>query len=265
MEITESEILNAVIVDDSTESAQYLNTIIKQYQPQIKIEKTFKNPVTASKYLVSNPPDVVFLDINMPKVSGMEMAQIIQEQTDTTIVFVTGFREYAFDALQLQIFHYLLKPYTPLDVEKVVQNIITEKRSFKPLEEAMREKVIINKNDKMYFLEANEILCLTAEGSYTNIYTMNGQTIQSSKLLKFYKTEFEDLGYFLEVNRSILINCNHKMEIEKHKNHGNLVLSNGVKIMFRTPTIQHLSRLLSKLTVRGVTPLTKFYTDNNSM
>jgi len=104
--------MNCIIVDDEFPARKELSYFITNFS-SIKITEEFDDCIEALEYVKEHKPDIIFLDINMPKLDGIQLAKIINNLTPKpTVVFVTAYREYAADAFEIEAFDYILKPYS---------------------------------------------------------------------------------------------------------------------------------------------------------
>lgn len=102
--------MRAIIVDDELPSRQELEYFIKTFS-NIKIMNQFDDGVSVLKYVQNNPIDVIFLDINMPNLDGMNLAKILHEiNPDIKVIFITAYKEYALDALKYMLLTIWLSP-----------------------------------------------------------------------------------------------------------------------------------------------------------
>ena len=99
--------LLALIVDDEPAAREILRTHLQRI-PEVEIQGEFKNAIDALSFLKNNPADIVFLDINMPEVTGLSFAKLVQKELQ--VIFTTAHREYAVEGFELQAVDYLLKP-----------------------------------------------------------------------------------------------------------------------------------------------------------
>ncbi|MDF2613926.1 MAG: response regulator [Clostridia bacterium] len=113
--------MRTVLVDDEKAPLNYLHGLCKQI-PEIEVVETFMNPQFALEYLCKHPVDLVFLDVEMPQISGIDIAKEIQSRgIKTAVVFVTGYEQYALDAFRLDAVSYILKPSEISEVIKAMQ------------------------------------------------------------------------------------------------------------------------------------------------
>lgn len=119
--------INTVLVDDERPALRGLELLLKNY-PEISISGMYTNPLIAIIEIGRLKPQVVFLDINMPQLRGIDAAsRILEASPDTDIVFVTAFDQYAVEAFELYALDYILKPITPERLKKTVERVLQKK------------------------------------------------------------------------------------------------------------------------------------------
>jgi len=129
--------LSAVIVDDEIPVLNLLKMFL-QKTGQVNVLETFTDPFEALDNIFNIKPDVVFLDIEMPEMNGLELANCLMEQDDELmVVFVTGYNQYAFEAFQVNALDYLLKPVNPGIIQKCISRLVKLKG---PSDEKKEEK-----------------------------------------------------------------------------------------------------------------------------
>lgn len=132
--------IKAILVDDERLSLEELEFLLKKHQ-EISVVGTFLNPVVALQHIRQLKPQVVFLDINMPQLGGIDAAlKIVEENPDTDIVFVTGFDKYAIKAFEIQVLDYILKPINPNRLKKTIERVV-KKRMIMPKNEDKKLKI----------------------------------------------------------------------------------------------------------------------------
>lgn len=117
-----SEEMTVVIVDDEMASIRNLSNDLRAY-PDIRILETATSVEKARKIVVRQQPDLLFLDVEMPKMSGLDLWQDIRRDVhaDMRVVFYTAYDQYVLDALRASAFDYLLKPYLPEELDAVIE------------------------------------------------------------------------------------------------------------------------------------------------
>ncbi|MCQ2084823.1 MAG: response regulator [archaeon] len=115
--------MKILAVDDEKDALEVLMTAIRANQPEADIQG-FNSPTEALEYATNNPPDIAFLDVRMPGITGLELAKKLKAiNVKVNIVFSTGFSEFASDAFSIHASGYLMKPISPRDVKKELDNL----------------------------------------------------------------------------------------------------------------------------------------------
>ncbi len=133
---------NVVIVEDEKPILDLMKYVIG-HNPHYTILGAFSNPLEALDCFPELGPDVVFLDVEMPKMNGLELAQRMNEMSDhTQIIFTTAYKNYALEAFNVQAFDYILKPVTKMAIERVTERLMKQQRLVTSLEQRVRQASI---------------------------------------------------------------------------------------------------------------------------
>ncbi len=232
------EQLKAIVVDDELSSLQNLQQKLTEFCPDIKILATAQKPEDAIVLIKQHKPDVIFLDIEMPRMNGFRMLDEM-DTIDFDIIFTTAYNHYAVEAIRISAFDYLTKPIAISDLQHAVERLakhrqLHTKDKLGVLKNSLNssksqdEKIAIATGEGMEFITINTILHIESSSNYSKIYLQNGKSMVVTKLLK----DFEDmlLPYrFYRIHNSHLINLKY---IEKYlKGDGGQVrLTNGTVI-----------------------------------
>ncbi len=207
--------ITTILVDDEQEASDSLEILLSEY-PKIKILRKISNPIDIFPALMNTKVDLIFLDIKMPNITGIELLSNIREyNSSVAVVFVTAFDNYAMNAVKLNAFSYLLKPICRVELKTVVGKILNHYKSRIQHETISNpKKILIKSKNEILLVEANDVVYLEAEGNYTGVYLKNGETIIASYHLgslveKFSKSEF------VKANRSLIINKNCILSVNK--------------------------------------------------
>ena len=205
------------------------------YCPQIKVVAEAANGQEALLLIQHHKPQLIFLDIEMPKMNGFEMLNELPEK-DFHIIFTTAYDQYAIKAIKYAAFDYLLKPIDIQELQEAISNVETRennqtKKQVELLQQNMLHpkkqlnKLAIPTLEGLLFFDINDIIHLEANSNYTNIYFTNKTKITASKTLK----EFEELlpeDIFFRTHHSHLINLNYIKRYIKGDG-GQIELQNG--------------------------------------
>jgi DNA-binding LytR/AlgR family response regulator len=199
--------MNAVIIDDDELSASLIGEFIARTK-SVKLSASFTDPIEAITFLVGNKVDLIFLDIEMPVMNGIEFMTRLKSTTHQIIV-VSSHKEFAIDAFEFNVVDYLIKPlYYPRFVHAVMaaKEIIDNKNKNNP-DSGANEIVFVKKDNQMIRIRKSDILWAEAMGDYAILHTESDKFILHSTL-KAVEEKLPEHSY-LRVHRSYLV----KMEI----------------------------------------------------
>lgn len=155
--------MNIICVDDEKLVLEDLNDTLSEF-PQIKSIHTFQNPASALSFASKNTIDIAFLDIEMPIMSGLELAEKLNKiNPDIKLIFVTGFKEYAYEAFGVNAVSYLLKPFTDEMIKNAIERFLSDKNpSIKIFARTFGSFDLFINNECVYFpsAKAKELLAL---------------------------------------------------------------------------------------------------------
>jgi len=226
-------IKKVLICDDEDDARKLILQYIADY-PQLQVIQECLNGPEAVHAIDSLEPDIIFLDIQMPGLSGFQVLQNIVHVPQ--IIFSTAFDKYALKAFDNNAVDYLLKPYTrqrfSQAVNKLLLNTAKNIESIKNLSENLQsgyspypEKVLVEKGNRMISLSVNDINWMEAEGDYTKLHS-NEKTYLSNYGIGTLEQKLNP-AIFVRIHRSAIININMVKEVFRDKNGYYVVLQNG--------------------------------------
>ncbi|MFP8894284.1 MULTISPECIES: LytR/AlgR family response regulator transcription factor [Chryseobacterium] len=194
--------MKALIVDDNDIARTTLAHLAKQV-PDLSIVSEFSNAIEAYHYLQSNSVDLIFLDIEMPEMTGIELTKTLSGK-ETIIIFTTSKKEYALEAFELNIADYLLKPIMPVRFLQAVSKAQTILESRKENVEITRDEFLFVRDSNITRrLKLDDIFYAEAMGDYVKFYTKEKMFAIHGKM----KTAEERLpkDHFIRVHRSYIV------------------------------------------------------------
>jgi two-component system, LytTR family, response regulator len=198
--------MNCIIVDDEFPAIQELSYFINNFS-SIKTLEMFDDSIKALEYIQKNPIDLIFLDINMPKLDGLALSRVINTlKTKPLLVFISAYRDYALEAFEVAAFDYILKPYSENRIVDTLRRL--EKCTTSKL---INNKLTIWKNEKLFVLNMNDIYYCKANEHEVFIYTMSDEYKTTSSISDFYKKLPQD--NFFKCHRSYIVNIDKITEI----------------------------------------------------
>ncbi|QKJ88099.1 LytTR family transcriptional regulator [Paramixta manurensis] len=210
--------MKAIIVEDEFLAQQELSWLINQHSA-ITIEASFDDGLDVLKYLQHHQVDVIFLDINIPSLDGMLLAQNISKFAHKPlIVFITAWKEHAVEAFELEAFDYILKPYHEARIITMLNKLeaawhqrqqpAASEPAFRPASQTINlvkdERIIVTEINDIYYAEAHEKL--------TFVYTRREEYVMSMNLTEFCQ-RLPETGFF-RCHRSYCVNLSKIREIE---------------------------------------------------
>lgn len=229
----------AILIDDEINSLEALGFMIKKYCPQIEIVDECRSGREGMEKIEELQPDLVFLDIEMPGMSGFEMLESIKGDKPD-VIFTTAHDHYAINAIRISAMDYLLKPVDEDELIRAVQKAeirIRDKTSSKQLEVLLTnikgaengfQKLAIPTLEGLNFIDIKDIMYCEADGNYTSIHTSNGSKFVISKTLKETGDIIRHPAFF-RTHQSFLVNLNFIRQYIKGTG-GNIVLQDGTNI-----------------------------------
>lgn len=213
--------IRAVLVDNEKPLLDELAYLLSKHE-SIQVVDMFTSSVDALKNMESLHPDVVFLDIDMPVLNGMNLArELFAIIPDVSVVFVTAFDHYAVQAFEVNAIDYLLKPISSNRLHQTVNKLskrisgsddpmgITAEQVIKLEQETQMgtEKIVIYDNEEYHVFPAEEILYIEAQRKETHIVTAR-TTVISRKSLDQWESQLKPQGFF-RCHRSFIVNLKH--------------------------------------------------------
>lgn len=218
-------IIRSVIIDDEQKARMLLTAIVAQYCPQVTIEGYGEDLPSGIKAIKKVKPDLVFLDIEMPGHSGLELLDFFHDdEIDFGIIFTTAYNEYALQAFRFSAIDYLLKPIQHEGLLEAVQRFARQRQQREHLRilqqnlstPAWEEKRIVVPSGQSYKLLAPaDILMIKGDGAYSEIHLLDGAKLVASKNLKHFEDALEHIPVFMRTHKSYLVNLTHVQEYVK--------------------------------------------------
>lgn len=230
--------IKTIIIDDERKSIETLKFSIKKCCPEIEIIGEFQDPNEAIKQIENLNPQLVFLDLAMPEMSGFDLLSKIDKPI-FEVIFATAFNEHAIEAISHCAIGYLMKP---IDNEELVESVNRAKESINqknalaknlqlienfesnPLKE---KKIIIPTQEGLEFVSLLDLIFCEGVDGYTKLhFSSKRQEMLSSKSIGYFQKILQNQHFFL-THKSYLINMNC---IEKYLNEGYILLEKGHKV-----------------------------------
>ena len=230
--------IKAVIIDDEPLAREIVKEYLQAYT-QVRVMQECGDGFEGLKAIQHHQPDIVFLDVQMPKINGFEMLELVE--TLPAIVFTTAFEEHAIRAFEVNAVDYLLKPFSKERFDKAVQKwldrhqadeqqqqttALLETAGASPLQS---NRIVVKINGKIKIIPVQDIHYLEAADDYVKIVTPEG-TFLKNKTMQFFENSL-DPQQFARVHRSYMLNINQVTRIEPYEKENHLaILKTGAKV-----------------------------------
>jgi DNA-binding LytR/AlgR family response regulator len=195
--------MTCIIIEDQPPAQRILKKYIEDIGT-LQLKATLSDAIQAMAFLEKERVDVIFLDIHLPKMSGMDFLKTMVNPPH--VILTTAFSDYALDGYEYNVVDYLLKPFSFDRFSKAVAKIPspypTEKNASSP---EQRKEIFIKSGYEHIKISVDDILYINSDADYTEIHTFDKKHL-SSEPLRFWQEELEPLQFF-RVHKSYIINC----------------------------------------------------------
>ncbi len=225
--------MKAIIIDDEPLARMMVKEYLQSY-PDIEILQECNDGFEGIKAIQLYQPDLIFLDIQMPKINGFEMLELIDQPPQ--VIFTTAFEEYAIKAFETHAADYLLKPFSKERFDKAIQKLktntanntqaIIETASQSPVQS---NRIVVKDGGKIKIIPVTQIQYVEGADDYVKIHTADGVFLKK-KTMQYFENSLQQ-QQFIRVHRSYIINTQLITRIDPHEKDSHLVLlSTGARL-----------------------------------
>ncbi len=232
--------IKAVIIDDERHSVETLKLKLDKHCPDVEVAASFTDSEQGLAHLKGNPPDLLFLDIEMPRLNGFELLENLGE-VPFDVIFTTAYDEFGIRAIKFSALDYLLKPIQVDELKEAVERHSRRLRHnlsnsqlevlFSNIKEEQRGrpgKIALATKESIEFVFPEEIVACSSDSNYTMIYLKDGRKKLISKTLKDFEELLTEFGFY-RTHHSHLVNLNHVREFVRADG-GYLVMTNKMTL-----------------------------------
>jgi two-component system LytT family response regulator len=248
--------IKAVIIDDEKDSIDTLKWKLENYCPDVSVISSFEKPADGVNYLKKNPVDLLFLDIEMPMLTGFDVLEELGRDISFDIIFITAYDNFGIQAVKFSALDYLLKPVQNKELKEAIDKHLKKTQQKIPSEQidlllnnvqaerkGKRGRIALASKESIEFVDPNDIVVCEANSNYTNVYLVEGRKRVISKTLKDFEEMLMQFDFFRPHN-SHLINLSRVKEFIRGDG-GYLVMENKMKIPVSKNKKEELMQLLS--------------------
>jgi len=226
--------MKVIIIDDEPLARSIVKEYLQSY-PAVDIVAECNDGFEGMKAIQQYDPGLIFLDIQMPKINGFEMLELIENPPP--VIFTTAFDEFAIKAFELNATDYLLKPFSKERFDKAVQKYLHQSNASQPdtiLETAaqspaQQNRVVVKDGSKIKIIPVNQIQYLEAADDYVKIVTAEGSFLKK-RTMNFFEQSLS-VYHFVRTHRSYIVNTQLITRIDAYEKDSHLVLlTTGAKL-----------------------------------
>jgi two-component system LytT family response regulator len=197
--------IKAIVVDDEEIVRELLKLLLERHCPQVELIGEAHSIESAYREIKEKKPELVFLDIQMPKGDGFSLLKKF-DRIFFEVIFTTSYNEYAIQAIKVQAVDYLLKPYDIKELKSAVQKVIDRLNLVQNTRQKDEVFIQIHKNDKVETINSKNILFLEAKENYTLVTTMNEEKYLVARTLSDFNELLSATNSFIRIHRSVIVN-----------------------------------------------------------
>ncbi len=201
--------INTFIIDDEPDAGQLLNNLLKEFRG-VTVKNIFTDGLQALDTVIMEQPPVIFLDVEMPQISGLEFLQKLNRYSpETRVIFVTAYKSYALEALQNNAFDFIPKPIAKDDLRRVIHKLFTVLNNEKSSKtNGNSNHVLLKTNEGHHYVAIDDVLFLEADSNYTTLVLKNSKHLVSSINMGRIFEQFPK-DRFVRISRKHIINKNY--------------------------------------------------------
>jgi len=235
--------IQAIILDDEEIALKALEEKLGKYCPDVQVLKIFSNPKVALEELEDLKPDLIFLDIEMPRINGFNFLKKAG-RLEFEVIFTTAYSQYAIEALRLSALDFLLKPIDPKELVNSITRLKEKLGNKSKVEGQFEEqinlysqyqqpavqigKIALPVLSGLEFIDISEIIRIQGENVYSVFYLTGGKTFVASLTLKETDAMLNRAGFY-RVHKSFIINLKHIVRYIKGEG-GVVIMSDGAEV-----------------------------------
>jgi len=238
----------AILIDDEPLARMLVREFLEDF-PEIEVVAECSDGFERAKAISQHHPDLIFLDVQMPKINGFELLEIIAEQP--AVIFTTAFDEYALKAFETNALDYLLKPISKERFQQAIQKFLSQNEQSKPVaiseipnkQPEEQHRIVIKDGTEISIIPNSEVECIEAYDDYVKIHH-NGKTHLKKKTMAYFEQTLNP-KQFVRIHRSFILNVSELTKIESYEKNSYLaILRSGKRLPISRTAYTPLKELL---------------------
>jgi two-component system LytT family response regulator len=229
-----------LIIDDEPLARMVVLEYLQNFKDEIEVLQECNDGFEGLKAIQQHQPDLIFLDVQMPKINGFEMLELVENPP--SVIFTTAFDEYAIKAFETHAVDYLLKPFSKERFNKAVEKFLaqapTPQQPAKQTENlldtaaqspAQHERIVVKTGTKVKIIPVADVEYLEADDDYVSVHTKEGSYLKN-KTMSFFEQTLDN-SQFVRVHRSYIIKIQDITRIDPYEKDAHIaILKSGAKI-----------------------------------
>ncbi len=230
-----------LLIDDEPLARMVVLEYLQDYKDQIQVLQECGDGFEGMKAIMQSQPDLIFLDVQMPKINGFEMLELLEQPP--AVIFTTAFDEFAIKAFEAHAIDYLLKPFskerfkkavdkylaqsgTPVQQQKQTESLLEEVATQSPVQ---HDRIVVKTGTKVKIIPVHDVLYLEADDDYVSVHTAEGSFLKN-KTMSFFEKVL-DVRQFVRVHRSYIVAIDQITRIDPYEKDSHIaILKSGAKI-----------------------------------
>ena len=228
-----------LLIDDEPLARMVVLEYLQDFNDRIEVLGECNDGFEGLKAIQQHQPDLIFLDVQMPKINGFEMLELVENPP--AVIFTTAFDEYAIKAFETHAVDYLLKPFSKDRFNKAVEKFLAQKPIEQPAKQteslleaaaqspAQHERIVVKTGTKVKIIPVADVEYLEADDDYVSVHTKEGSFLKN-KTMSFFEQTL-DADQFVRVHRSYIIKIQDITRIDPYEKDAHIaILKSGAKI-----------------------------------
>lgn len=230
-----------LIIDDEPLARMVVLEYLQDYKDSINVIQECGDGFEGMKAIMQSQPDLIFLDVQMPKINGFEILELLEQPP--AVIFTTAFDEFAIKAFEAHAIDYLLKPFskerfhkavdkylaqsgTVVQYQKQTENLLEEVATQSPVQ---HDRIVVKTGTKVKIIPVHDVLYLEADDDYVSVHTAEGSFLKN-KTMSFFEKVL-DVRQFVRVHRSYIVAIDQITRIDPYEKDSHIaILKSGAKI-----------------------------------
>ncbi|MEZ5024144.1 MAG: LytTR family DNA-binding domain-containing protein [Chitinophagales bacterium] len=215
------ELMNCIVIEDQPPAQRILKKYIVEVDT-LSLQGVFTDAISAMNILKEGHIDLIFLDIHLPKLSGIEFLKSLP--TSAHVILTTAFPDYALESYELNVVDYLLKPFSFQRFVTAVSKVLVQNATDRNLASNSKKEIFVKSGYDIVKVDVAKIIIIKSDSDYTSLVLVDNEYL-SSESLKYWEEEFQE-NVFVRVHKSYIVNIDMLLKISGNR----IILKYGLEV-----------------------------------